>query len=108
MTEEKIPPTLGTPAQRALIEPLFRAYRSGSMTLHAAINAVVALMHGASLKKAAVEVAPTIEPGLPSHPSAEEILTRLETHRLWCEEMAHKLWDEHSRASMRQAANNFA
>jgi hypothetical protein len=43
-TDTPLPPTLGTPAQRALIEPLFREYRAGGLTLHAAINAVVVLM----------------------------------------------------------------
>lgn len=97
--------TLGTPAQRALIEPLFRAHRSGGMTLHAAINAVVLLTQSQGTPR--VPASPSFEPGLPSHPSAEDILARLNAHREWAEQMAIVLWDEHARAAMRQAANNF-
>jgi hypothetical protein len=99
---EPLPSTLGTPAQRALIEPLFRAHREGSLTLHAAINAVVTLF-GTSR----VPAVPSIEPGLPSHPTSEEIRARLKLHKEWAEQMSVVLWDEHARAAMRQAANNF-
>jgi hypothetical protein len=102
--------TLGTPVERAIIEPLFRQHARGGLTLHAAINAVVLLLQrrGAGAPGTPrVPTAPSHEPGLPSHPTSDEILTRLEAHREWCESMAVVLWDEHARAAMRQAANNF-
>lgn len=108
--DHSLAPTLGTAAQRALIDPIFRAHRAGSMTLHAAINAIVILANGAMFKSEGtvrVPSAPVFEPGLPSHLTAEEILKRLAAHKEWADQMAVVLWDEHARAAMRQAANNF-
>ncbi len=109
-SDPPIEKTLGTPAQRALLDPLFRQYRVGGITLHSAINSVILLMQGALFKNEGtprVPASPSFEPGLPSHPSAEDILARLNAHQEWAEQMAIVLWDEHARAAMRQAANNF-